>query len=123
MNIFDDDGDARAGLEHGQAVLLSERRLRKQLAALADQCPDHLISTESYPGRGRPGRAPARPPAPGWCSLPTWTNSAPPCLAADLLNQGAKEFPGLVVVDVSGMGAPEPARPGADLPSPWGCPL
>jgi hypothetical protein len=60
MNIFD-DGDARAGLEHGQAVLLSERRLQKQLAALADQCPDHLISTESYPGRGRRFVARARP--------------------------------------------------------------
>jgi hypothetical protein len=61
MNIFDDDGDARAGLEHGQAVLLSEWRLQKQLAALADQCPDHLISTESYPGRGRRFVARARP--------------------------------------------------------------
>ena len=61
MNIFDDDADARAGLEHGQAVLLSERRLQKQLAALADQCPDHLISTESYPGRGSRFVARARP--------------------------------------------------------------
>jgi hypothetical protein len=61
MNIFDDDGDARAGLEHGQAVLLSERRLQKQLAALAGQRPDHLISTESYPGRGRRFVARARP--------------------------------------------------------------
>ena len=81
MNIFDDDGDARAGLEHGQAVLLSERRLQKQLAALAGQCPDHLISTESYPAGAAgswPGPVPAPPPAPGWCSLPTWRNSAPP---------------------------------------------
>ena len=61
MNIFDDDGDARAGLEDGQAVLLSERRLQKQLVALAGQCPDHLISTESYPGRGRRFVARARP--------------------------------------------------------------
>jgi hypothetical protein len=36
MNIYDDDGDARAGLEHDRAMLLSERRLQKQLAALAD---------------------------------------------------------------------------------------
>jgi chloramphenicol 3-O-phosphotransferase len=53
MNIYDDEGDARAGLEHDGAVLLTERRLQKQLAALAGQYPDHLISTESYPGRGR----------------------------------------------------------------------
>jgi hypothetical protein len=43
-----------------RAMLLSERRLQKQLAALADQCPDHLISTESYRGRARPGTT-ARP--------------------------------------------------------------
>lgn len=61
MNIHDDEGPPRAGLEHGRAVLLSERRLQKQLAALADQCPDHLISTESYPGRGRRFVARARP--------------------------------------------------------------
>jgi hypothetical protein len=61
MNIHDDEGAPRAGLEHGRAVLLSERRLQKQLAALADQCPDHLISTESYPGRGRRFVARARP--------------------------------------------------------------
>ena len=58
MNIHD---DARAGLEHDRAMVLSERRLQKQLAALADQCPDHLISTESYPGRGRRFVARARP--------------------------------------------------------------
>ena len=61
MDIFDDDGDARAGLEHDRAVLLADRRLQKRLAALADQCPDHLISTESYPGRGRRFVARARP--------------------------------------------------------------
>ena len=44
-----------------RAMLLSERRLQKQLAALADQCPDHLISAESYPGRGRRFVARARP--------------------------------------------------------------
>src|SRR3984957_19858566 len=33
-------------------------------------------------------------------------------LAADPLDQGAEELPGLVVVDGSGMGAPEPAPVG-----------
>jgi hypothetical protein len=61
MDICDADGVTRAGLGHDRAVLLSERRLQKQLAALADQCPDHLISTESYPGRGRRFVARARP--------------------------------------------------------------
>lgn len=56
-----DDGETRAGLEHDRAVLLSERRLQKQLAVLAGQCPDHSISTESYPGRGRRFVARARP--------------------------------------------------------------
>ena len=46
---------------HDRIVQLAERRLQKQLAALADQCPDHLISTESYPGRGRRFLARARP--------------------------------------------------------------
>jgi hypothetical protein len=61
MDTRDDDDDTRAALEHGSAALLVERRLQKQLAALADQCPDHLISTESYPGRGRRFVARARP--------------------------------------------------------------
>ena len=61
MSIYDDDGDARGGQEHDRAVLLAERRLQKQLAALADQNPDHLISTESYPGRGHRFVARARP--------------------------------------------------------------
>jgi hypothetical protein len=61
MDTRDNDDDTRAALEHGGAALLVERRLQKQLAALADQCPDHLISTESYPGRGRRFVARARP--------------------------------------------------------------
>jgi hypothetical protein len=61
MNARDDDPDVPTDLEHGQAVLLAERRLQKQLAALASQCPDHAISTESYPGRGRRFVARARP--------------------------------------------------------------
>jgi hypothetical protein len=61
MDIYDADGDARVGLEHDQAVLLAERRVQKQLAALAGQCPDHTISTECYPGRGRRFVAQARP--------------------------------------------------------------
>src|ERR1700733_12385379 len=36
-------------------------------------------------------------------------------LAADLLDQGTKELPGLVIVDVSGMGAPEPAHVDGDV--------
>ena len=52
---------ARDGLGHDRAVQLAEWRLQKQLAALADQCPDHTISTESYPGRGRRFVARARP--------------------------------------------------------------
>src|SRR5580698_4901513 len=36
-------------------------------------------------------------------------------LAADLLDQGTEELPGLVVVDVSGMGAPEPAHVDGDV--------
>jgi hypothetical protein len=61
MDIYDDEGDTRAGRVHDRTVQLAERRLQKQLAALADQCPDHLISTESYPGRGRRFVARARP--------------------------------------------------------------
>jgi len=61
MDTRDDDDDTRAALQYGGAALLVERRLQKQLAALADQCPDHLISTESYPGRGRRFVARARP--------------------------------------------------------------
>jgi hypothetical protein len=61
MDTRDNDDDTRAALEYGGAALLVERRLQKQLAALADQCPDHLISTESYPGRGRRFVARARP--------------------------------------------------------------
>jgi hypothetical protein len=61
MDIYDAEGDARAGLEHDRAVLLAERRLERQLAALADECPDHAISTECYPGRGRRFVARARP--------------------------------------------------------------
>src|ERR1700722_13018194 len=36
-------------------------------------------------------------------------------LAADLLDQGAEELPGLVVVDVSGMGAAKPAHVDGDV--------
>lgn len=43
---------SRADLEHSQAVLQAECRARKQLATLAPQWPDHLITAESYPGRG-----------------------------------------------------------------------
>jgi hypothetical protein len=53
--------DTRADLEHQQAVQLAERRARKQLAALAQQHPEHVISTESYPGRGLRFIARARP--------------------------------------------------------------
>jgi hypothetical protein len=42
----------RADLEHHEAIQLAEHRARKQLAALAQQYLDHVISTESYPGRG-----------------------------------------------------------------------
>jgi hypothetical protein len=42
-------------------------------------------------------------------------SSAPPFLAADPLDQGTEEFPGLVIVDVSGMGAPEPAHVDSDV--------
>ena len=108
MDIYADNGGARDGLGHDRAVQLAEWRLQKQLAALADQCPDHTISTESYPGRGRRFVARARPgtAARPWLILtPTWTNFAPPCLAADALDQGAEEFPGLVIVDASGVGA------------------
>jgi hypothetical protein len=61
MDIYDADGDARAGLEHDRAVLLAGRRLERQLAAPADQCPDHTIRTERYPGRGLRFVAQARP--------------------------------------------------------------
>src|ERR1700727_2314740 len=36
-------------------------------------------------------------------------------LAADPLDQGTEELPGLVIVDVSGMGAPEPAHVDGDV--------
>jgi hypothetical protein len=51
----------RADLAHQQAVLLAERRTRKQLAEIAQQCPDHVITTESYPGRALRFVARARP--------------------------------------------------------------
>ena len=53
--------DTRADLEHHEAVQLAERRARKQLATLAQEYPDHVISTETYPGRGLRFAARARP--------------------------------------------------------------
>jgi hypothetical protein len=57
----DTHNGSRADLEHHEAVQLAERRARKQLAALAQQYPDHMISTESYPGRGLRFTARAKP--------------------------------------------------------------
>jgi hypothetical protein len=51
----------RADLEHPQAVFLADQRARRELASLADQCPDHLLGTECYPGRARRYVARAKP--------------------------------------------------------------
>jgi hypothetical protein len=44
-------GGIRGELGHDQAVLLARRRARKQLDAIAAQCPGHTITVETYPGR------------------------------------------------------------------------
>jgi hypothetical protein len=41
----------RGELEHDQAVSLDRRRARRQLDAIAAQCPGHTITVETYPGR------------------------------------------------------------------------
>jgi hypothetical protein len=51
----------RADLANPQAVLLAEQRAHRELAALAGQCRDHLLSTECYPGRARRYIARAKP--------------------------------------------------------------
>jgi hypothetical protein len=43
----------RADLEHPPAQLLAEQRARRELAEIAEQCPNHLLGTERYPGRAR----------------------------------------------------------------------
>lgn len=54
-------GTTRADLEHPQALVLAEQRARRELAELAQQCPDHLLGTECYPGRERRYLARAKP--------------------------------------------------------------
>jgi hypothetical protein len=54
-------GTTRADLEHPQALLLAEQRARRELAEIAEQCPDHLLGTECYPGRARRYLARAKP--------------------------------------------------------------
>ena len=44
-------GMTRADPEHSQALLIAEQRARRQLAEIAEQCPDHLLGIECYPGR------------------------------------------------------------------------
>ena len=44
-------GGLRGELEHDQAVSLARHRARKQLDAIAAQCPGHTITVETYPGR------------------------------------------------------------------------
>jgi hypothetical protein len=51
----------RVDLEHPQVFPLAERRARRELASLAEQCPDHLLGMECYPGRARRYVARARP--------------------------------------------------------------
>lgn len=51
----------RADLEHPQALLLAEQRAGRELAEIAEQCPDHLLGTECYPGRARRYLARAKP--------------------------------------------------------------
>ena len=54
-------GTTRADLEHPQALVLAEQRARRELAEIAEQCPDHLLGTECYPGRERRYLARAKP--------------------------------------------------------------
>ena len=62
MDPHDDHAGVRAELEQGQATLLAERRLQKQLATLASQRPA-LAGAHPRPGRvpRRPGRAAREP--------------------------------------------------------------
>ena len=44
-------GGLRGEPEHDQAVSLARHRARRQLDAIAAQCPGHTITVETYPGR------------------------------------------------------------------------
>jgi hypothetical protein len=54
-------GMTRADLEHPQALVLAEQRAQRELAEIAEQCPDHLLGTECYPGRAPRYLARAKP--------------------------------------------------------------
>jgi hypothetical protein len=54
MDQHPHDEQPRGGLKHEPSLLLTQRRIREQLAALTAQAPGHAISVEG----GIPGRAP-----------------------------------------------------------------
>ena len=51
MAQHDEGKDVGADLEHQRAAEISRRRIRQQLAEIAQIAPRHEISVESYPGR------------------------------------------------------------------------
>ena len=103
---------ARADLEHQQAVQLAERRARRQVAVLARQYPDHMISTENLPGRALRFIARARP---GTGARPWLVITCDPGeLRAALPTAARHQGLGLITGGAPGADHGEEPRPGAD---------